>query len=59
MQTFRALVRDLSDETSFLRVDSFLSDRGVLVGELTPYPRAGLLLRMPRPWDAWFGDFWT
>lgn len=59
LQTFCALARDLSDETSFLRVDSFLSDRGVLVGELTPYPRAGLLLRMPRPWDAWFGDFWT
>ncbi|MCP9935323.1 hypothetical protein KBZ08_15540 [Cyanobium sp. Candia 9D4] len=58
LQTFCALAQDLSCETPFLRVDGFLSDRGVLVGELTPYPGAGLLLRMPRQWDAWFGAFW-
>ncbi|MEA5391401.1 ATP-grasp fold amidoligase family protein [Cyanobium gracile UHCC 0139] len=59
LETFCGLARRLSSETPFLRVDGYLSDKGVLVGELTPYPGAGLLLRMPRQWDAWFGAFWT
>lgn len=58
LEDFLALATELSAETSFLRVDGFLSDRGVLVGELTPYPGAGIWLRMPRQWDAWFGAFW-
>jgi hypothetical protein len=55
---FLALAEKLSVETSFLRVDGYISERGALVGELTPYPGAGIWLRMPRQWDAWFGAFW-
>ena len=58
LEEFLALAGELSAATSFLRVDGFLSDRGVLVGELTPCPGAGIWLRMPRQWDAWFGAFW-
>lgn len=58
LEDFLALAGELSAATSFLRVDGFLCDRGVLVGELTPYPGAGIWLRMPRQWDAWFGAFW-
>ncbi|MEA5442067.1 ATP-grasp fold amidoligase family protein [Cyanobium gracile] len=58
LQTFLALARELSSDTPFLRVDGYLSDKGVLVGELTNYPGAGLMLHMPRQWDAWFGAFW-
>lgn len=59
LEDFLALARELSAATSFLRVDGYLTDRGVLVGELTPYPGAGIWLRMPRQWDAWFGAFWN
>lgn len=58
LQDFLSLAGELSAATSFLRVDGFLSDRGVLVGELTPYPGAGIWFRLPRQWDAWFGAFW-
>jgi hypothetical protein len=58
LEDFLALAAELSAATTFLRVDGFLSDRGVLVGELTPYPGAGIWLWMPRPWDAWLGAFW-
>lgn len=58
LEEFRALAEELSAESVFLRVDGYLSDRGVLVGELTPYPGAGIGLGMPRQWDAWFGAFW-
>ena len=58
LEDFLALAGELSAATTFLRVDGFLSDRGVLVGELTPYPGAGIWLWMPRPWDAWLGAFW-
>ncbi len=56
---FLALAEKLSVETSFLRVDGYISERGALVGELTPYPGAGIWLRLPREWDAWFGAFWN
>lgn len=59
LETFFALARELSSVTPFLRVDGYLCDRGILVGELTPYPGAGIGLRMPRQWDAWFGAFWV
>jgi hypothetical protein len=58
LEDFLALAEKLSVEASFLRVDGYISDRGALVGELTPYPGAGIWLRMPRQWDAWFGAFW-
>ena len=58
LEDFLALAGELSAATSFLRVDGYLSDRGVLMGELTPYPGAGIWFRLPRQWDAWFGTFW-
>jgi hypothetical protein len=58
LEDFLALAEKLSAETSFLRVDGFLCDRGVMVGELTPYPGAGIWYQLPRQWDAWFGAFW-
>ncbi len=58
LENFMRLAEELSSDTPFLRVDGYLSDKGVLVGELTPYPGAGILLRLPRQWDAWFGAFW-
>lgn len=58
LEPFLELARELSSTTPFLRVDGYISEGGVLVGELTPYPGAGIWLRMPRPWDAWFGAFW-
>ncbi len=58
LEDFLALAEKLSADTPFLRVDGFISDRGVLVGELTPYPGAGIWFRLPRQWDAWFGAFW-
>lgn len=59
LESFLQLAGELSSDTPFLRVDGYLSDQGVVVGELTPYPGAGIWLRMPRQWDAWFGAFWT
>lgn len=58
LPSFLPLARELSASTPFLRVDGYLSDRGVQIGELTPYPAAGIGLKMPRPWDAWLGAFW-
>lgn len=58
LETFLELARELSSATPFLRVDGYISDGAVLVGELTPYPGAGICLWMPRQWDAWFGAFW-
>jgi hypothetical protein len=58
LEPFLHKARELSSATSFLRVDGYFTDNGVVVGELTPYPGAGIWLRMPRQWDAWFGAFW-
>lgn len=58
LRSFISLAQELSSDSPFLRVDGYLSENGVLVGELTPYPAAGIWLRMPRQWDAWFGAFW-
>lgn len=55
---FLALTGELSSAMAFVRVDGYLSDKGALVGELTPYPGAGVMYQMPRHWDAWFGAFW-
>ncbi len=59
LKTFLKLAEQLSSVTSFLRVDGYITDCGVRVGELTPYPGAGLMLLFPPQWDAWFGAFWT
>lgn len=55
---FLALTGELSSAMPFVRVDGYLSDKGPLVGELTPYPGAGVMYQLPRQWDAWFGAFW-
>ena len=58
LKAIKELAQAISAGTSFLRVDSYLSDVGIRLGEITPYPGAGICLRMPRQWDAWFGAFW-
>ncbi len=58
LEAFLPLAEKLSSDTPFLRVDGYLSEQGAMVGELTPYPGAGIWLRLPRQWDAWFGAFW-
>ncbi len=58
LNDFLELAEALASASPFLRVDGYLCDRGALVGELTPYPGAGIMYRLPRQWDAWFGAFW-
>jgi len=59
LQEFLALARSLTGRQAFLRVDGYLSDDGLRVGELTPYPYAGLGFALEPCWDAWLGSFWT
>lgn len=44
---------------SQLRVDFFLTDSGLKIGELTPYHVAGHALWNPVDWDARLGRMWT
>jgi hypothetical protein len=55
---FVSMASELSKDTPFLRVDVYISDGGVRIGELTCYPGAGIFFQMPRQWDAWLGAFW-
>ena len=58
LQDFLALARSLTAQQTFLRIDGYLSDPGIQVGELTPYPYAGLGFELQLCWDAWLGSFW-
>jgi hypothetical protein len=58
LEEFLVLARTLTGQQAFLRVDGYLSDSGLKVGELTPYPYAGLGFALEPCWDAWLGSFW-
>lgn len=53
-----ALAEELSAGFDFLRVDLFNLPGRIVVGELTNYPAAGLLVFDPPEWDRRLGDLW-
>ncbi len=59
LEEFQSLASTLTGGFAFLRVDGYLSDSGLRVGELTPYPYAGLGFALEPCWDAWLGSFWS
>jgi hypothetical protein len=42
----------------FVRVDLYSPPQGILFGEVTFYPAAGLQPFVPREWDNIFGEPW-
>ncbi len=53
-----AMAETLAADFDFVRVDLFDLARGIVVGELTHYPAAGLLVFDPPEWDRRLGDAW-
>jgi hypothetical protein len=55
-------MRDLAERLAagfdFIRVDLFNLPTGIVVGELTNYPAAGLLVFDRPEWDRTLGDLW-
>lgn len=49
----------LASDTDFLRVDLYVVDSRILVGELTSYPAGGDSPVHPESFDAEFGQYWT
>jgi hypothetical protein len=49
------LASELSKECSFLRVDFYITDKGLKVGELTSFPLGGLIDFRPKIWDTVLG----
>lgn len=56
--TMLEFAEKLSAGFDFLRVDLFNLPSGIIVGELTNYPAAGLLVFDPPEWDQKLGDLW-
>jgi hypothetical protein len=54
-----ALAERLAQPTDFLRVDLYLVEERIIVGELTSYPAGGNSPFYPASFDAEFGRFWT
>lgn len=54
----REAAERLAHGFDFLRVDLFDLPRGIIVGELTHYPAAGLLVFDPPDWNQRLGDLW-
>jgi hypothetical protein len=54
----REMAERLAEGFDFLRVDLFNLSTGIVVGELTHYPAAGLLVFDPPDWDRTLGDRW-
>jgi hypothetical protein len=48
----------LSKEADFIRVDLYVTAKGVKFGELTNYPAGGKLMFEPRSFDVWLGADW-
>jgi hypothetical protein len=42
----------------FVRVDLYSAPQGILFGEVTFYPNAGLEPFTPQEWDTTFGEPW-
>jgi hypothetical protein len=57
--TMLELAERLAAGFDFIRVDLFNLRTGIVVGELTNYPGAGLLVFDPPEWDRTLGDLWS
>lgn len=51
------LSEKLSSSFNFLRVDWFIVDKSLYIGELTLHPGSGLVPFYPEKWDRLFGDY--
>lgn len=56
--TMCRIAEKLAAGFDFIRVDLFNLPSGIVVGELTNYPAAGLLVFDPPEWDQKMGDLW-
>jgi hypothetical protein len=60
--TFTAM-RDIAERLAtgfeFVRVDLYDLPEGIVVGELTHSPAAGLTMFNPPEWDRWLGEWWA
>jgi hypothetical protein len=54
-----ALAEAIGASFDFVRIDLYAPPAGVLFGEATFYPEAGLANFTPEPWDRRFGAPWT
>jgi TupA-like ATPgrasp len=52
------LAQALSKDTDFIRVDLYVTAKGIKFGELTNYPTGGMLTFEPRSFDVWLGADW-
>jgi hypothetical protein len=52
------LAEKIGAQFDFVRVDLYSPPQGILFGETTFYPGAGLSLFFPRDWDLIFGEPW-
>ena len=52
------LAEKIGAQFDFVRVDLYSPPQGILFGEVTFYPSAGLGLLIPKEWDNKFGEPW-
>jgi len=52
------LAEKIGAQFDFVRVDLYSPPQGILFGEVTFYPNAGLQTFIPREWDSKFGEPW-
>jgi hypothetical protein len=53
------IARALSKDTDFIRVDLYVTAKGIKFGELTNYPAGGMRRFEPRSFDLWLGAGWV
>ena len=53
------VAQNLSKGTDFIRVDLYVTSKGIKFGELTNYPTGGKVMLEPRSFDVWLGADWT
>jgi hypothetical protein len=52
------MAEKIGAQLEFVRVDLYSSPQGILFGEVTFYPNAGLEAFTPEQWDMTFGEPW-
>ena len=52
------LAERIGAQFDFVRVDLYSPPQGILFGEVTFYPGAGLRAFIPEDWDYKFGEPW-
>lgn len=58
-QAMRQIAERLAEGFEFVRVDLYDLPEGIIVGELTHCPAAGLTMFNPPEWDQWLGERWA